>query len=201
MKKTKCDLCGQETKHTISEEQKKALEVKLYCDKCEQKQSGQSNKKDATKHNNKVYLILLIIIAVSFVWIGSQSGKENPSSNNITTTKSTVGQIPQKEQEITQIIQSSLDTVFQHTELAYRVNVEIGDINSSGIIGWLNIYPENEMSWNLLDDETKKDFVATMVSLSQAEINDIGQVYVKNNVRVLAEGRWSITKGKIIELK
>jgi len=79
--------------------------------------------------------------------------------------------------------------------------VEIGDINSSGIIGWLNIYPENEMSWNLLDDETKKDFVATMVSLSQAEINDIGQVYVKNNVRVLAEGRWSITKGKIIELK
>ncbi len=68
MKNTKCDNCGKLTSHTISEKQKKKLDIKLFCDECEAKQSGSKVKKKKKKSFGGKD-ILGFIFGISLAWI------------------------------------------------------------------------------------------------------------------------------------
>lgn len=163
-----------------------------------------SNQEQKPKKKSKkwiwiiVGLVVFIIVVVAVAGDGTQTNTNTP----IESEQSGEEQIIEKEKALTDSIQSSLDTVFKDTEYSYRVEVEIGDINSSGVVGWLNVYPQNDKSWGLMSDTDKKDFVSTLITISRNEIDEmLGQVYVKNDVRILAEGKWDALKGNIIELK
>jgi len=136
-----------------------------------------------------IYFLAFLILITS----PSGNGEKNEISQE---------QIQVKEETLTQSIQAALDKAFEGTGIEYRVEVEIGSIESYGMVGWLNIYPLNAQSWNLLPLSQKKDFVATLINISRTEISkNLGRVYIRNNVRILAEGHWDAIKGDIIEIK
>ncbi len=145
-----------------------------------------------------VVLMIILMIAIGNIII---SGEGNKGSNQqqIETSQQ---QIRVKEESLTQSIQTVLDKTFKGTNLRYRAEAEIGSIESYGIVGWFNIYPLNAQSWDLLPTSQKKDFAAILINISRADINkDLGLVYIKNEVRVLAKGYWDTLKGNVIEIK
>ena len=127
---------------------------------------------------------------------------DSPKSASVQTQTEITIDIPSKEKELTNKIQMIVDNAFANTAFAYEVEVVIMDASSGILTGFLGVYPVNSQSWNLLSLSQKKDLVATFVTVARDNINSVGQVYVKNNIRTLAEGSWSSWSGEAkIEIK